>query len=357
MANPISLSQLTLNPKEVESVREFIKTIVLENPELSSLHRIMDGVKMKQQLVLVEGLKKTGRKADSDCDRVSSGATSTLVQKYAEPVAIEDFFEICAKEWDGLWKPLYDKISTYRGRYEIEGTDVAIMIADMVKQSIMDSVWRLAWYGDTNVAQSGASTAGVKTAGDVAVYSPIDGFFAQIFDAVSSSPSTIGYYKDITSLQSSATVTATNAYNTFMAVYKGADPRLRADKNAKFYVTDQLGLGLMEYMQANSVNFTLSVTEDGWNTFKFLGHDVVMMTSVWDQANADFEADSTSNDPYLQHRLVFTLPNNLVIATLDENGIDDLEVFYEQKERKVAIGFGYTLDAILLDEKLVAVAF
>ena len=357
MANPISLSQLTLNPKEVEDVKQFIKAIVLQNPELRDLHRIMDGVKMKQQLVLVEGLKKTGRKADTDCDRVSSGATSTLVQKYAEPVAIEDFFEICAKEWDSLWKPLYDKINDYRGRYDIEGTDVAIMIADMVKQSIMDSVWRLAWYGDTDVAQSTASDAGVKTSGDVAVYSPIDGFFKQIISAVTASPSTIGKYVDITSLQSSETVSAANAYNTFMAVYKGADPRLRADKNAKFYVTDQLGLGLMEYMQTNSVNFTLSVTENGWSTFKFMGHDVVMMTSVWDQANADFETDSTSGDPYLQHRLVFTLPNNLVLATLDAEGIDNLEVFYEQKERKMAIGFGYTLDAILLDEKLVAVAF
>ena len=347
MANPISLSQLTLNPKEVEDVKQFIKAIVLQNPELRDLHRIMDGVKMKQQLVLVEGLKKTGRKADTDCDRVSSGATSTLVQKYAEPVAIEDFFEICAKEWDSLWKPLYDKINDYRGRYDIEGTDVAIMIADMVKQSIMDSVWRLAWYGDTDVAQSTASDAGVKTSGDV----------KQIISAVTASPSTIGKYVDITSLQSSETVSAANAYNTFMAVYKGADPRLRADKNAKFYVTDQLGLGLMEYMQTNSVNFTLSVTENGWSTFKFMGHDVVMMTSVWDQANADFETDSTSGDPYLQHRLVFTLPNNLVLATLDAEGIDNLEVFYEQKERKMAIGFGYTLDAILLDEKLVAVAF
>ena len=188
MANPISLSQLTLNPKEVEDVKQFIKAIVLQNPELRDLHRIMDGVKMKQQLVLVEGLKKTGRKADTDCDRVSSGATSTLVQKYAEPVAIEDFFEICAKEWDSLWKPLYDKINDYRGRYDIEGTDVAIMIADMVKQSIMDSVWRLAWYGDTDVAQSTASDAGVKTAGDVAVYSPLDGFFKQIISCFFSAP-------------------------------------------------------------------------------------------------------------------------------------------------------------------------
>ncbi len=357
MANPISLSQLTLNPQEVTDVREFIKSVVLQTPELNQLHRVMDGVKMKQQLVLVEGLKKTGRKADTDCDRVSSGATSTLVQKYAEPVSIEDFFEICAKEWDSLWKPLYNKIDNYRGRYDIEGTDVAIMIADLVRESIMDSLWRLAWYGDTDVAQSGASAAGVKSSSDVPVYSPVDGFFKQIFAAVSASPSTIGYYKNISSLQSSSTVTAANAYATFMDVYKGAPAVLRASKDAVFYVSDQLGLGLMEYMTSNSINFTLEVTENGWSTFRFMGHKVAMMTSVWDAANADFESDSTSHGAYLQHRLVFTLPNNLVIATLDEEGIENLEVFYEQKERKVAIGFGYTLDAIVLDEKLVAVAF
>lgn len=357
MANPISLSQLTLNPKEVEDVRAFIKQVVLSTPSLRDLHRIMDGVKMKQQLVLVEGLKKTGRKADTDCDRVSSGAASTLVQKYANPVGIEDFFEICTKEWDSLWKPLFDKVNTYREKYDIDGSDVAIMISDMVRESIIDSLYRIAWYGDTNAAASGSGTAGLKSASDIPAYSILDGFWAQIFAAVAASPSTIGKYVNITSLQSSETVTAANAYSAFMNVYKGAPAALRADKNAKFYVTDQIGLGLMEYMQQNSVNFTLTVTEDGWNTFKFLGHDVVMMTSVWDKANADFEADSTSGDPYLQHRIVFTLPNNLVIATLDEEGIDDLEIFYEQKERKLAIGFGYTLDAIVLDEKMVAVAF
>ena len=356
MANPISLSALTLNPEEVRSVSEFIKAIVLNNPELRSIHRIMDGVKMKQQLVLVDGFKKTGRKASGDCSRVSSGATSTLVQKYANPEKIEDFFEICASEWSGLWKPLFDKVQNYRELYDIEGSDVGIMIADMVQDSIKDSLLRLAWFGDKNVAAATASAPGLVSSSDVAAYSPIDGIWTQVFAAAAASPSALGYRYSLSSIQGTSTVTATNAYNAFMGVYKGADAKLRANKDAKFYCTDQIALGLMEYMQINSVNFTLNVTENGWNTFKFLGHDVVVMP-IFDQSIADFENSTADTTPYLQHRILFTLPNNLVLATLDEEGIENLEIFYEQKERKLAIGFGYTLDSIVLDTKLVSVAY
>lgn len=352
MANPISLSELTLNPKETQSVSEFIKELVVSNPEISSLFKVMT-VKMKQQLTLVAGLKKTGRKASSDCSRVSSGAQSTLTQKYAEPEKIEDFWEICAAEWSSLWKPYFDKVTEYRELYNIEGSDVAVMIADMVRESIIDAIYRLSWFGDTDAAQSTSSTAGLIDDDDIPAYTPIDGFFKQIFAGVTAG--TINKY-DLSSYQSTATVDKDVAYAAFMGVYKNADAAVRADKNAKFYCTDQIGLGLMEYMTKNSINFELGTTENGWNTFKFLGHDVVVVPA-FDACIKDFEADSTNHGAYLQHRIVFTLPSNLVIATLDEEGIENLEVFFEQKERKLAIAYGFTLDAVMLDGKYVSVAY
>lgn len=353
MATTISVSSLTLNPKEQSDFGKFIMELTFKKPELRAMHTVFEGVTMKEQIVLASQLGLTGKKANS-CERQSSGAQSVLTQKYWEPVGIEDTFVNCQAEIDGLFKAYFDKINEYREKYDITGSDEQLFIARLVEEAMNETLYRAIWFGDTDVAASDADSAGLIDGDNAYAFNYFDGLWKQIFDGVSGSSIK---RVDISAQQSTETVSAANAYANILAVYKNADGRVRGDLNSKFYVDGQTFLGLMEYLQTESVNFTLDYTENGFQTIKFLGHDVINMEGVWDKNLAYFEADSTNHGAYLPHRIVFTMPSNLPIATLNEDDMSTLESWYNQDERVNKVAYGFSLDAKVIDEKLIVVAY
>lgn len=353
MANVINIENLTLNPKEVEDVRAFIKELVLDTPEFQDVMTVVDRVKMKQQLVFINKDGLAGKAATGTCERVDADELASLSQKYFDPKDIEIFYELCTKTLNenGLFKPLFDKVNTYREKYDIEGTDFAIMVADIVKEAIIDSVWRLAFYGDEDVVASTAGTAGLKSSDNIGYFSPVDGFWKQIFDSADVKR------VDISSIQATEMPTAAQCYKAINDVYRNADARLRQATNAVMMVSDQLFEGLIDYFQTESIAFTLDITMNGMKSVMWKGVKVINFGFCFDKYNAFFETDSTSNDPYLQHRIIMSVPGNLQIGTLDAEGIDSLDVFYDRGDRKLKIDAGYTISPVILDEKMVSVAY
>ena len=349
----ISVSNLTLNPKEQSDFGKFIMELTFQKPELRAMHTVFEGVTMKEQIVLASALGLTGLKANG-CARQSSGAQSNLSQKYWEPAGIEDTFENCQAEINGLFKAYYDKITEYREKYDITGSDEQLFIARLVEEAMNNTIYRAIWFADTDVAASDADTAGLKDGDNTVFFDYFDGLWKQIFEGVSDN---LIKRIDISAQQSAETVSAANAYANILAVYKAADGRVRGDVNSKFYVDGQTFLGLMEYMQTESVNFTLEYTENGFQTVKFLGHEVINMEGIWDSNLQYFEADATDHAAYLPHRIVFTMPSNLPIATLNEDDMTTLESWYNQDERVNKVAYGFSLDAKVIDEKLIVVAY
>lgn len=354
MATAISVSSLTLNPKEVGSFGQFVNQLVFEKPELRALHQVYRDIKMKEQIVLAGKMGLMGKKNSGTCTRQSSGSSVNLTQKYWEPVMIEDTITNCQAEVNSLFKAYYDKIQEYRDRFDITGSDEYIFLAKEIEDAAVDAIYRAIWFGDTDVEASTEDTAGLVDGDNAYAFNYFDGFWKQIFDGVTGGSID---RVDITSLQSSETVSAANAYATILNVYKKADAKVRANKEAKFYVDGQMFLGLMEYLQTESVNFTLDVTENGIQTLKFLGHEVVDMSFCWDENLQYFEADSTDHGAFLPHRVIFTVKENLAVGTENDEEFTNLESWYNQDERVNKIAFGFTLDAKVLDNDSIVVAY
>jgi len=354
MATAISVSSLTMNPKEVGSFKQFIQQLVFEKPELRALHQVYTDIKMKEQIVLAGKMGLMGKKNSGTCERQSSGAKAVLTQKYWDPVMIEDTITNCQAEVNALFKAYYDKIQEYRDRFDITGSDEYLFLAKEVEDAAVECLYRAIWFGDTDVAASTSDTAGLKDGDNVYAFNYFDGIWKQIFEGVTGG--TIERV-DITALQGNETVSAANAYNTILNVYKKASAKVRANKEAKFYVDGQMFLGLMEYMQTESVNFTLDVTENGIQTLKFLGHEVVDMSFCWDENLQYFEADSTNHGAYLPHRVIFTTKENLAVGTENDEEFTNLESWYNQDDRVNKIAFGFTLDAKVLMNEYMVVAY
>ena len=360
MATGLDISGLTLEAQEVQDMSAFIVEQVFNKPELRALHGVFTGVKMKEQIVFASQFSKMGMKKGSDCSRQNSGASSTLTQKYWEPNGIEDTLVICPNELDSKFKAYFTKIRQYKQRYEIEGSDLETFFVMMVEEAIQRTIWRAAWLGDTSVAASGAATAGLKSSDNVKFYDYIDGLFAQIFAAV-----TAGDLERYTIDKNAETTTAAQtaldsgeANDIFEGMWALADPRLKANPNAKMYVTNGLFENQRQYLESKSLAFTIERNMQGFQELTWQGFPIVNMETVWDlDLLADFEDNSTNNAYYLPNRAVFTVPENVPVATLSENDLSELEIWYDRDNRQNKIAFGFDLDAKLLEEYMAVVAY
>lgn len=367
MATGIDITGLALNPQEVQEIQEFIIEKVFSRPELLALHGIQTGVKMKEQIVFASQFGKTGLKENGACARQSSDPSSTLTQKYWEPIGIEDTLVHCNRELNQLFKAYFTKIQQYKDNYEIEGTDLQVFFSILMLESMQRTIWRAAWFADTAVAAADAGNPGVKVAGDVAFYDYFDGLWKQIFDGVTATDikrytdATAGGITDLNSKTTTAEQLALaegDAVKWFEGVWRLADPRLKADMAAQFYVSNAIFENYRQYLQSKGENFTIEYTEEGFRSLKWNGKNVVNMETVWDlDLFADFVDNTTNNAYYIPNRIVLTVPANIPVATLNENDFTELEMWYDQDNRQNKLAYGFSLDSKVLEEYMIVVGY
>lgn len=362
---PFDVSQLTLNPQEAQAFSEFIAARVVEQPALSEIHDIRNGVKMKQQIVIDGKLGKTGVAASADsCGRTSSGAKVQVTQKYWEPVRIEDLFENCQRDVNDLFKPYYLRDArNYRELYNIEGSDQMMYMAKKIIDSITEGASRIAWFGDTDVAAATGGSAGLKVAGDAKFYNMLDGLWKQIFDDGAGSPSeqligryTIAKNTPAGSPAAIADLSAGESVTIFEGLWAAAKPALRQDRNAVIMVTRPIFENYRQFLQSKGENFSIDYTMEGIQALRWNGVRVINMETIWDKPMEDFEY-TTGGLAFLPYRAVFTSPDNIPVATLEEGDLDSLESWYNQDERKNKFAYGYTIDAKVIDEEHIVVAY
>lgn len=360
MASGIDESALTLAAQEVMNTQDFIIEKVFNRSALSELHNVRTGIKMKEQIVLASLFGKMGLKGDSTCTRKTSGASSTLTQKYWEPQGIEDTLIHCNKEIDGLFKAYYSKIQAYKERYEIEGSDLAVFFTILVEEAMNRTINRAIWFGDKNVAAAEAAVAGLVNGANSVYYDYFDGLWHQIFAAV-----TAGSVDRVTITQN-AQVTlalqltyAADAAKGYMdAMWALADPRLKSDPTAAFYMSGGLFENYIQSLEKISENYTIETTQSGLSVVSKKGKRVYNMDTIWDlDLQADFVDNTINNAGYLPGRILLTTPANIPVGTLNQNDFTEMEIWYEKKDRTNNIGFGFDLDAKLLENYMIVAAF
>lgn len=362
MATGIDLTGLTLNPIEVQEIKDFIIERVFERPEFQAIHgRFETGIKMQQQIVFASAFGKTGLKKAAACTRQTSSPESTLTEKYWNPVGIEDTLIVCAAELDGLFKAYFSKVQNYRELYDISGSDLEIFYAILLEESMVQTIWRAAWFADTGVAVSGAGTPGLLLAADVKFYDYIEGIWEQIFAGVTATTIervTITENATVTSKAAQLALASGAAKAYFRAVRNAADSRLRSDPTAQMLVSRELFDNYKDGLEDAGAAFNVDLTLSGLPMISYDGFNIVNMETVWGlDAREDFENNSTDNVYYLPHRIVFTVPNNIPLGTLNENDFDELEQWYNIDDRENKTAYGFTEDAKVLEEYMITVAY
>lgn len=358
----IDLTGLTLNPIEVQDIKDFIIERVFEHPSFEQVHgAIHTGVSVKEQIVFASQFGKMGLKKAASCDRQTSGALSTLTEKFWDPVGIEDTLIICQAEVNGLFKAYYTKVKEYRELYDITGTDMEVFYAIMIVNAMVRTIWRAAWFGDTAAAVAAAGTPGLVSADDVKFYDYFDGLWKQIFAGVTATTIkrvTISENAVVTSKANQLALADGAAKAYFRSVYETSDVRLRSDARATMYVTKELWDNYKNGLEDSGTPYKVELTLDGLPKMSINGYNIVNMETVWGiESREDFLNNTTDNVYYLPHRIVFTVPENQPIGTLNQEDFERLEQWYNIDERKNKTAFGFTEDSKVLEEYMMTVAY
>lgn len=341
----LNLQGLTMNPEEAKEVSKAIFIALITGGDLSECHEIETGIEHKTQIPFIGNLGLVG-KAIAGCDRGENPSQIPLTEKFWDPVLIGDRLKHCATDVNALLK-LFRKASKVNPDLfdRIDGEEFGVIIAK-VSQAMTAMLNRKVWFDDkaaANVADSGIITDGV----DVAYFNTFDGLFKQIFAEVPTSAKNYVAIEANAGANYAAQELAANAalaifrkmHNKtdsrfFKAIEEGATPQL--------LVTRELMQNYWDTLENKSLNFSIAETTDGVTRMAYRGIPIKVRHD-WDNNIASYQDNSTKL--HLPNRAILTVKENIPVGTLSVDDLNNVDSWYEKKDKANYIDFDLKLDA------------
>lgn len=358
MAGIIDPTQITFNGEEAKSLQDCILVNIYENPELNSMHLLVDGVVGKKQIVFLGTLTKL-TKGKAGCGGTPNTNTIGMTQKFWNPVVTEFWLSQCAADLvPAFWQYGFGKGMK---RNELDNTDFADFLEERITPALQEDILRIGWFNDTAAGNYNSSPPGVITNGvSLGDYNMLDGFWKQLYTAVGA---TLSNRITITQNAGNSFVnqafTAADVTNKVVMGYlqsalDGADTRLTdfRGKGLQFYLTKSMCDQLRrEYKFAfSAIPAAYEVIINGIPTLTFDGIPCVQI-NFWDRTiRADYNNGTVWYQP---HRGVLTVKENIPISFDQETAIETVENFYLPKEQTNNWRGQEMIDAKLLQEYLI----
>ncbi len=350
MASLIDTADLTLNPQEALTVSEVVFEKVYNKPDLNAAHVVQTGVQMKTQIPFFGLLGAVGKKSVA-CTPNTSTEKVNLTEKYWDPELIDFRLIHCQNEISSLFK-LWKKAKEANKTWEnIDNAQVAF-ITERTIDAAMEAVLRITQFGDKSaalVANGGYITAGT----DLDLLNMINGLWQQIFASATIKRYTIPENAAATKAEQAALATD-RALTILRYLYNNIDARAHKAGNLKFQVTRSLVNNWQDYLEDKSLGFTLQVTEDGKENWRYRGIPVIVRED-WDRNIATY--NNLGNTFLYPHRAILTPIENIPIGTSDEGSMKSLDSFYDKVTKSHYMDVAFYLDVKVLEEYMIAVAY
>lgn len=353
MASQIDISALTLNAEEAQEIGKLIIEKAFVNSDLKKVHDIETGVLWKTQIPFAGQMADSLKKSTGCTPNQGSGIVMT--EKFWEPEIFDVRFEHCAADLNKLFK-LFGKASRINPDFydKINSQEMGVIYA-LIEQMLMSSIPTKVWFSDKSAAD--ISGGGVFTDGtDVDLYNTINGLFQQIFADIQSGDSNYIEISENSGASYSAQALGTDAaYNYMQEAVNSADSRLLQDPDAQFLVTRTMYDNYKSTLRNKTLGAGfIEITEGGKTSLYFDGYEVVPMYE-WDRIIKSVQDNGTTYN--LPHRMVFTTPGNIPVATLAESDLDTLTSFYDQYRKSNVVDVALSLDAKYLENYMTVAAY
>jgi hypothetical protein len=352
-------TDLTFNGQEVSAISEAVFISAFKTPALEELHTVVTGIVAKKQIAILGQLNGLLGQGDDDCGPVSSDNTFDATEKFWEPVPISDRLEQCWKDlvpsfWLYTLKPGVDKA-------DITATDFLEYILSIMEVAVIEAVYRFVWFGDT-AADTVANGGVLKNGTNKKYFDKLDGLFVQLFAIVAADADrkTAGLATKNAAatfaLQKFDTTDRTNLVvtNVMDNMTTDADDRLQLAEDKLFIVTKSVFDQYVRELKFANAAYTTERIEKGIMSLTVDGV-TVMYFQLWDRIIKTYLQNGTKYS--LPHRILLTTKGNIQVGTQDAATLTTLKPFNDPVSRKTYIDFAFNLDAKIILDHMVQLAY
>jgi hypothetical protein len=357
----ITAADITFDGEQIKSLGEAVFESAFAKPEIAKFHKIVTGIVAKKQIVIMGRISGLVGKGSGECDPTDGPNTIGMSEKFWTPEMISDRLSQC---WVDL-KETFFVWGLKKGveKSDLTSTDFLNFVEELMVDVIYEAIYRFAWFGDTDAADVDATPAGVLTSGTNAAYfNKINGFWKQAFGIVGASAARLT--AGITAkngaasyaLQAFNSTDTTNRVvtNTLQNMKFGADRRLRGDETKVYIATQSVADQYERELIATTTAYEIDKIENGISLLKS-GSIEVYVFEFWDRIIEEFYDNGTTY--HLPHRIVLVSPENLQVGCEDEGSLISMDTFYDKKTKKNYIDFAFSLDAKIIKNAEIQLAY
>lgn len=349
-------SDLTLGAREAETVNSVIFERVFTESDLTEYHEIETGIDVKTQIAFAGRLGLLGKVQDSSSCVPEESEGFVLSEKFWTPVLEEFRLRHCQKDIDALLKMFRKAQRINPDFFDAVGSEEFGVIIAAVETALKENIHRKVWFNDTAAA---IQPTGVFTTGtDLDYFNSFDGLFKQIAAAITANKITripVTANGNGSATYATQVLAADAALGIFEKLVTTADERLVAADDAFILVTRSLADNYRATLRNNNLGSGfIEVVEQGRPKLYFDGIEVKVRYD-WDRYIKTHQNNGTKYN--LPHRAVFTTKSNIPVGTLSEQDLAKLDVFYDKTQKANFIDAAYTIDAKLLEEYMMVVAY
>jgi len=354
MAEIIKFEDLTLNVEEARGANEMIFEDIYARPEIEQVHGIQLGVDMDKRIPILGQFGLLGKLDQGGCAINNETDQIPVSQKTWTPKLISGRLTHCQDDIPNLLK-VWKKSMIAKGIWETVDNEMVSFIEARVANAITESILQKTSFGNTAAEVVGAG--GYLTAGtDNDYFTPLNGIWEQIF-IDQSGPALIKRYKidenSGTSKEAQLELAPEAALNAMRYMYNNIDPRAFSG-NLVMQLSRTLFTNWINFLESKSLVHQLDRIENGASKFSYRLIPIVVRYD-WDRNILAYHDLGTTY--YLPHRAILSDINNIPIGTSDKESFTTFDSFYDKFTKKWYVDYAYRLDAKILQENLIAVAY
>lgn len=347
------LENLKLQPENLASIKDAVQETFYNDEDFSSFVNIQK-VKEKDPIALLGEMKMVGKKGGG-CDPTYEEKGIANSQNRWELGQWEIPIKICYEALKGTIAEYSLKTGTAIG--DLTSTDFMAIYADALLRAMQQMIWRFGWFGDKAAALAGTG-GGKLTAGlDISNFNVCDGLFKRIFAATATKNHTaISANSETTAAAQISALRKNGAATTLVdTILMDADTRIVDDSDAVLLMTRSL---------ADALTYDLKKTYhdiipweklfDGFEVATYNGVKIARV-GIWDRMIKAYEKGTATVN--LPHRAVFCNPKHLMVGTDADSLISDLDIWFDQKERRNYLYATGKIGSALLEEDMIHAAY
>lgn len=355
----IDPSDLTFNGEEIKALSEAILSDYYEKPTIQEFHTLVSGIEAKKQIAVLGLLGLVGKKVTS-CTADENESQIPMSEKFWEPEPIGDRFVQC-------WTDLRNSFFIYGtkagvNKADLTNTDFANFLSERLGDAMTESVFRHAWFGDTDAANYNSSPAGVITNGvDVDYFNVIDGLWKQVFAIVAgNSAQKIAITKNAGANYAdqkfdSTDITNEVITNVMQQMIDDADTTLTSSNDVVFVCTKSVADQYKrERKKATGIDAAYQRVENGISMLQIDGITIYVF-EFWDRMIKSYFNNGTKY--YLPHRILLYPKSNVQVGTENESTLSELDAFYDKKSKTYNVDFQFNLDAKIIEDLKIMAAY